>query len=44
MCTEGGGMVKTTSVPRYYIRDDETNELWCFNAKTYGGAKQAAAA
>ena len=41
---EGGEMGKTTSVPRYYIRDDETNEIWCFNAKTYGGTKQSTTA
>lgn len=32
-------MTKVTSVPRYYIRDEETNELWCFNAKTFSGTK-----
>lgn len=23
--------------PRYYIRDSETNELWCFDAKAIAG-------
>lgn len=32
-------MVKQTSIPRYYIRDDETNELWCFHAVAYNGKK-----
>lgn len=26
--------MKKLSVPRYYIRDAETNELWCLVAKT----------
>ena len=30
-------MGKTTSVRRYYIRDDETNDLWCFDAKYFAG-------
>lgn len=37
-------MVKQSSVPRYYIRDEETNELWCFDAKVFGGKKQPKAA
>lgn len=24
-------------VPRYYIRDSETNELWCFDARQIAG-------
>jgi hypothetical protein len=32
-------MVKTTSVTRYYIRDTETNELWCFDTRFYGGTQ-----
>lgn len=32
-------MAKQTSVPRYYIRDDETNDIWCFDAKIYAGKK-----
>lgn len=23
--------------PRYYIRDGETSELWCFDAAAYSG-------
>jgi hypothetical protein len=30
-------MTQKTSVPRYYIRDSETNELWCLNAQDFGG-------
>lgn len=30
-------MVKQHSVPRYYIRDNETNELWCFDSRLYTG-------
>lgn len=30
-------MVKRKLIPRYYIRDEETNELWCFDAKAYAG-------
>ncbi len=26
------------SIPRYYIRDAETNELWCFDAKALASA------
>ncbi|MDB5186512.1 MAG: hypothetical protein JWL85_1035 [Candidatus Saccharibacteria bacterium] len=26
-----------SSVPRYYIRDNETNEMWCFDARYYSG-------
>ena len=37
MWKETPEMVKRTSVPRYYIRDEETNELWCFDAKTFAG-------
>jgi hypothetical protein len=37
-------MGKKISVPRYYIRDYETNDMWCFDAKLYGGKKQATAA
>jgi hypothetical protein len=33
-------MFKLTSVPRYYIRDTETNELWCFDARYYSGTAQ----
>jgi hypothetical protein len=29
------GMVQQTT--RYYIRDAETNELWCFDARYYSG-------
>ena len=24
-------------IERYYIRDSETNELWCFNALAFAG-------
>ncbi|CAN5638075.1 hypothetical protein BH23PAT1_BH23PAT1_0390 [soil metagenome] len=37
MKTEGGVMLQQSSVPRYYIRDSETNELWCFDARLYNG-------
>lgn len=33
---EGEGMGKSL-VPRYYIRDSETNELWCFEADVLAG-------
>lgn len=26
-----------TTVKRYYMRDSETNELWCFDAKAFSG-------
>ena len=26
-----------TNIARYYMRDSETNELWCFNAKAFSG-------
>lgn len=32
-------MVKQLSMPRYYIRDNETNELWCFDAQLYTGQR-----
>jgi len=32
-------MAKKTSMPRYYIRDDESNDMWCFDAKMFGGKK-----
>ncbi len=28
-------MSEQLSIPRYYIRDSETNELWCFDALLY---------
>lgn len=30
-------MVQRTSQPRYYLRDSETNELWCFDTKFFSG-------
>ncbi len=27
----------TTTIQRYYMRDSETNELWCFDADTFSG-------
>lgn len=30
-------MGKQSSVQRYYIRDAETNELWCFDTLYYTG-------
>ncbi len=29
--------MKRSSTQRYYIRDSETNELWCFDAKLFSG-------
>jgi hypothetical protein len=31
-------MAQQTSVLRYYIRDNETNELWCFDIRYLSGA------
>ena len=28
-------MVHRNYVPRYYVRDSETQELWCFDAKRF---------
>lgn len=25
---------------RYYVRDSETNELWCFDSRFFSGALQ----
>lgn len=33
--------VKKMSLPRYYIRDDESSDIWCFDARYYGGTKAA---
>lgn len=30
-------MGQQTSVQRYYIRDAETNELWCFDSHLLSG-------
>jgi hypothetical protein len=30
-------MSQQASVPRYYIRDSETNELWCFTYRSMQG-------
>lgn len=30
-------MKRTTNQQRYYIRDSETNELWCFDNKYLSG-------
>jgi hypothetical protein len=35
-------MTQKTSMPRYYIRDDESNDMWCFDAKMYSGKQQTA--
>jgi len=29
---------QASKMPRYYIRDSETNELWCFDAQLIAGA------
>ncbi|GEM_PF-6029144 len=29
-------------IPRYYIRDSETNELWCFDATQFIGNEKTA--
>ena len=29
--------VKKMSLPRYYIRDDEALDFWCFDARYYSG-------
>jgi hypothetical protein len=29
--------MKEKTLPRYYIRDSETNELWCFDAQSFAG-------
>ena len=34
---EGVHMGQQTSMPRYYIRDAETNELWCLDAVAFSG-------
>lgn len=26
-----------STIQRYYVRDSETNELWCFDASAFGG-------
>lgn len=26
-----------TTIQRYYVRDSETNELWCFDAEAFNG-------
>lgn len=28
-----------TTIQRYYIRDSETNELWCLDADMFGGSE-----
>lgn len=35
-------MTQKTSIPRYYIRDQESNDMWCFDARSLGGKKQPA--
>lgn len=30
-------MIRKASVQRYYIRDSETNELWCFDSRFIAG-------
>jgi len=30
---------KQMAMPRYYIRDDEGLDFWCFDARYYGGTK-----
>ncbi len=30
-------MLQQSSTQRYYIRDTETNELWCFDVRFIGG-------
>lgn len=29
--------MRKKNTQRYYIRDSETNELWCFDAQLIGG-------
>jgi hypothetical protein len=35
-------MGKQSSMPRYYIRDAETYDLWCFDARFFSGATNTA--
>lgn len=28
-----------TTIQRYYVRDSETNELWCFDADMFAGTE-----
>jgi hypothetical protein len=32
---------KKMALPRYYIRDDESLDYWCFDARYFGGTKQS---
>lgn len=31
--------VKRMALPRYYIRDDESSDIWCFDARYFSGTK-----
>lgn len=35
--TEGEDIMGHKLTPRYYIRDSETNELWCFDSRLLAG-------
>lgn len=34
--------VKKMALPRYYIRDDEGLDFWCFDARYYSGVNETA--
>jgi hypothetical protein len=43
LLVKGGAMAKAKQMvlPRYYIRDDEGLDFWCFDARYFGGTNQA---